>query len=271
MGTDQSNVRSDMAASQPVFSEREEAVMKVLGHLTSQTIAEDKGRMELANKSITHTLYQHILGQQDAPAVPQAVITPPEKQQMGVLHGYVNLASLRFTIRNCEYYFKRYPFAGLPLNRADHLRNICEMFFDRIVQFRDRLKATLNAIRADAPHQDIPVGKLLKSFDRMFDSVIRLRNQVHHSNRYDDHLIEQLNLISLLRRGENFPIPLPDEEMLFRRAAKVSSKRVQDHAAAIDGWCDTVAGLILDHCAFAKVALVATDAKEVTTAEASAG
>lgn len=259
---------SDKVGPPTALSGREEAVMKVLGYMTSKTLDEDKERAELANRSIIDTLYQHVLGER-APSAQQLETTTTDKRQIHVLKGYVNLAVMRFTIRNCEYYFRRYPFSGLPLTRADHLRNMSEMFFDRVVQFRDRLKATLNAIKASAAPEDIPVSKMLKSFDRMFDPIIRLRNQVHHRDRYDDHLIEQLNLISILSHSEIFAASLPDEEMLFRRAAKVWSKRVQEHAAAIDVWCDTVAGLILDHCAFAKEALVAANAKQASHADAS--
>lgn len=243
------------------FSERQQTVMRVFGHILSRTFQSDSDRANIANRNITYTLYRHLLeGASDLP-IPQADMNPTLKQQMRVLSGFINLCSMKTTIRTCEYYFKCYPFSGLPISRADHLRNICEMFFDRIVQFRDRLKATLNAIKNCSTSVEIPVGKLIKAFDRTFDSVIRLRNQVHHNERYNDHLIEQLSLIDLFSHVDTSELPLPDEKILFRRAAKTWSKHVQNYSASIAVWCDTVAGLILDHCSFAKEALSTINAK----------
>jgi hypothetical protein len=96
-------------------------------------------RRERANKSILQTLTRHLgLPAEDLPDIKVA----PEKEALGkVFSAYLALASLQHSLTQTEYYFRRFPFSNLPVSRSDHLRNICEMYFDRIEQFRQRLKA----------------------------------------------------------------------------------------------------------------------------------
>ena len=47
-------------------------------------------------------------------------------------------------LRQCEFYFRRYPFRGMPVSKADHIRNICEMYFAQFYVMRSRIKTCLN-------------------------------------------------------------------------------------------------------------------------------
>jgi hypothetical protein len=50
------------------------------------------------------------------------------------LHSSVDILS------QSQYYFRRFPFRGLPVTRADHCRNLCEFYFAQFYLIRNRLK-----------------------------------------------------------------------------------------------------------------------------------
>lgn len=55
---------------------------------------------------------------------------PPEMDlQHAVVTRYLELCDLVLSVKSCEYYFRRFPFNGLPVTRHEHLSNVCELYF----------------------------------------------------------------------------------------------------------------------------------------------
>lgn len=217
------------------------------------------------------TLAQH-LEPPDPSALPDEPLTPTEELEAAVMSGFVSVMRMLSSIRECEYYFRRYPFRGLPVSRSDHLRNCCEMLFDRIAQMRDRLKIALNAIKKQQPTKDIAVGSILKAFEKTFRPVLKLRNQVHHHDRFSDLAVSQLELAELLHvaealkpkedRDDDSPLPwseLLDGKTLYQRAARKWVKHVKGYESAAEKFVELIAQLILDECAFIEPYISARD------------
>ena len=49
------------------------------------------------------------------------------KMRRSMVVSYLDLIGSVETLRECDYYFRRYPFKGLPVSRHRHLLNVCEM------------------------------------------------------------------------------------------------------------------------------------------------
>lgn len=127
----------------------------------------DEARLERANKRMLATLTQH-LDLKVADYIPDEPQNPAQKLESAVVAGYMSIMGMLTSIRECEHYFRRYPFKNRGISRSDYLRNCCEMLFDRVAQLRDRLKISLNAIQKQRPNANVPVGKIIKAFDGPF-------------------------------------------------------------------------------------------------------
>jgi hypothetical protein len=168
-------------------------MLNVVGEYLQSSLS-DEGVRERAGERMKRALL-HSFIDDELPGIPPETATPTEAMQSAIMAGYIALVSQVSSVHECEYYFRRYPFRGIPISKGDHLRNCCEIYFDRIVQFRDRLKALLNACKKLQPDHDWRISSYLKTFDRTFASVIRARNHTHHHGRYDDDDINQLALM----------------------------------------------------------------------------
>ena len=101
---------------------------------------------------------------------------------------YFALMKSHEAMTDTQYYFRRFPFKGLPVSHEQHLRYICEMFFSRIYEFRERLKRSLNAINI-VIETDLAIKQVLKSFSKEFDQDLRERNSIHHFSHFEDAII----------------------------------------------------------------------------------
>lgn len=90
------------------------------------------------------------------------------EQQRQLIMKYLELKDSIDALRECEYYFRRYPFRGLPVTYSRHITNICEMYFSRCYEFKQKLCEYLNALQA-LSEEKISVGSILKAFDKEFE------------------------------------------------------------------------------------------------------
>src|ERR1700722_4254717 len=176
---------------------------------------------------------------------------PPELEiQHTIIMCYYALSSSLTGLRACEYYFRRYPFANLPIQKYEHLRYTCEMYFGRFYEFRERMKKCFEAINKTRPKkQKLNVGQLVKAFDKAFDQEIRERNKVHHHVSFEDIGINNLFLLTMIsqnadnewrRRGD----------AVYREESRTWAKRVVNRSKMVERFLNFVAEAILDYCPF---------------------
>lgn len=182
---------------------------------------------------------------------------PPEldREHDLVMRFYTLVTSLQ-SLRDCEYYFRRYPFRGLPVFHHDHLRYVCEMYFSRLYEFSERLKNIAKAINANLPQgQTVDVGGLIKAFKKEFDPEIRARNNVHHHDRFDDIRFDNLAFLTTANLREKKKHIDDRRRNSYRHAAREWSQRVRVRSNLVEKYLDCVALVILDNCSFLKLAM----------------
>jgi hypothetical protein len=69
-----------------------------------------------------------------------------EKQHALVMSFYELIGSTN-SLAQCEYYFRRFPFRGLPVSRESHIRNICELYFAYFYIIKNRVKTVLRNLK----------------------------------------------------------------------------------------------------------------------------
>jgi hypothetical protein len=185
-------------------------------------LTEDPDRKAYATASMSSVLFG---GEIDA-AVRYPEKTARQSLEDELIGGMLALHLMIISLEECEYYFKKYPFKGIGISRADHLRNICEMYFDRVVQFKDRLKTTMNVANKLGPDNPMPVGKMLKIFEKSFGWEIRRRNFTHHHGRFSNQAIEKLSLVNLLSHHPEMHQMIP-ETFTYRQEVKEWIQRLK--------------------------------------------
>jgi len=172
------------------------------------------------------------------------------EKQHAVIIQYLGLQQTVHALKESEFYFRRYPFRGLPVSRYSHITNVCEMYFGRFYELKERLKNYFEAVKAVTPHPSIEVGAFIKQFGKVFDQELRARNGIHHHGRFEDVAIERVFLtesFSMAREAKGWK----GEHLAdYRRLANEWAGRVRRRGAQIDEFMEAVAAITLRTCYF---------------------
>ncbi|ASJ90203.1 hypothetical protein CBR61_04195 [Porphyrobacter sp. CACIAM 03H1] len=171
-------------------------------------------------------------------------------RQHEAILAYLSLAQSFYTLQQCEFYFRRYPFAHLPVSKEDHIRNMCEMYFNRFYEFKERLKRCLNAVDATI-EGTINTGPVLKSFAKDFDQELRARNSIHHHERFDDGAIHGIGLALIMGYSDKVGPGWRDvANRGYRRSSAEWAARVKRRSKMVETYLEAVAGAMLDMCSY---------------------
>lgn len=129
--------------------------------------------------------------------VREVILPEPLATQHDAVMQFYNLWTAAERLKTVEFYFRRYPFKGLPVNRHEHLENICAMFFSYFYVFQERLRVYLNALNKVSAPASIDVGKTLKLYQNRFNAELRERHGGTHLEPFDDLTIHAVMLRSI--------------------------------------------------------------------------
>jgi len=189
------------------------------------------------------------------------------EKQHAVIMGFLALSEGIGALKECEHYFRRYPFRGLPVSKHRHFVNICEMYVSRFYEIRERVRNVLDAVNVMIAPKKLEVGKFLKTFDKIFEQEIRARHCIHHRERFDDVAINRMFLAqvfavrgeeSLALRGVDTGL-VPTHHGEYRKLTHEWVRRVRRRGKLMDDVLETVAKAIVENCDF-----VASKEEDVT-------
>ena len=173
------------------------------------------------------------------------------EEQHAVAFGCLGLSETINALKESEYYFRGYPFRGLPVSRHSHITTVCEMYFGRFYEFRERLKKYLNAVAAIAPNGGFNVGAYIKAFDRMFGQELRARHSVHHQQRFEDIAIDRVFLTDVISTNRTEDRGWKKEHLAaYRKLANEWARRVRRRSQSMEEFLESVAGATLSNCSF---------------------
>ena len=221
-------------------------------HRWSAKLKDVPGWTEFKRESFQATIFYDDPWPGDKPPGSREFKLPPEidREHDLIMRFYTLVTSLQ-SLRDCEYYFRRYPFRGLPVFHHDHLRYICEMYFSRFYEFSERLKKMGNTINANLPDgQTVDIGALIKAFKKQFDRELRARNDVHHHDSFSDIRFDNIALLSAVNVREKKKHIDDRLRNSYRDATREWSRRVRIRSDLVEKYLDCVALMILDNCMF---------------------
>ncbi|AZG12622.1 hypothetical protein [Cupriavidus pauculus] len=182
-----------------------------------------KGRLAI-------TLYDEHIPRTGDPNRPSEFVFSPEiDRQHDLVTQYFGIEQAVFALRDCEYYFRRFPFRGLPVHKHTHLTYMCEMFFNRFYELKERIKRYLNALAKLAPKHRIEIGPFIKRFEKEFDQELRERNGVHHHGRFEDLAIDRIFVSHAV--AEQHDAWAMESERYYRQAVREWAERVRRRSA----------------------------------------
>lgn len=205
------------------------------------------GWREWKRAHLRHTLYfdDPIYSSLKAPA--QEFRFPDEiEKQHAVVLAYLALAESVSLIKECEFYFRRFPFRGLPVSRHSHFSNACEMFFNRFYELRERIKGYFKCMKEVEQLDPTAVGQFIKIFDREFDRELRARHGVHHGARFVDVAIDRLMVVGLSAGA----FSKKEEAAHYRKLSREWAERVRRRGAKTDEFLESLAKFTLAVCKF---------------------
>lgn len=183
------------------------------------------------------------------------IFSPEIDLQHAVVIQYLGLRLTVDSLRSTQYYFRRYPFRGLPVWKDEHLNNICEMYFSRFYEYRERAKKLLGAVNATNPTSKVHVGSFIKRFDKLFEAEIRERHSIHHHERFDDVAIHRVRLTQLMIDGDEVQRRIWGREHrnAYRKESSEWARRAATAADGLDKVTGVIAEGILQRCDFLKL------------------
>ena len=164
------------------------------------------------------------------------------ENQRVLIVGYITLNVMIEDIQQCEYYLRRFPFRGLPVDRSSHVTNICEMYFNKCYQFKDRLKKYLNTLKAQVP--SLEVGPVIKIYSRILEQELKARNAIHHKERFSDVTIEKIFL------KERVLTDLAVRDYEYRRATGFWIREIQSTILRLNQIVEAVAKTTIEGVSF---------------------
>jgi len=209
-----------------------------------------QGWKEYKQNQIKHTLYFDDPFFKASEPLGDFVFTPDIEKQHAIVTQYLRLQQTIKALKECEFYFRRYPFRGLPVSRHAHITNVSETYFGRFYEFKERLKNYFNAIKAVEPKNTLEFGKFVKLFEKVFDQELRERNKVHHHARFEDIAIDKVFVTSVIANANEKKGWEQEHLAAYRKTSNEWSKRVRARGAKMDEFLEATAGATLTVCGF---------------------
>ncbi|QQL51211.1 hypothetical protein [Mucilaginibacter ginkgonis] len=172
------------------------------------------------------------------------------KKEHEFLMCYVELISCLNALVECEYYFRRYPFNGLPVRHADYLTRNCEVFFNKIYEFRERIKNLGAAYKAVSPNHYMDTGRLIKHYDNSFSYELKERNLLNHHSRFSDIALNKLGIIKILEEEDTKLAFLESSNVEYRRICRLWVKKVQTRSEVVKKYLVAITEHLTRYCGF---------------------
>lgn len=215
-----------------------------------QQLLKFPGYSEWKNRQIIQTLIEGHATDIALDPLPDFQFPKEIEQQINLIQGYHAILSCLYSLRECEFYFRRYPFGGRDVSREAHLRNCCELFLSRVYQFQQRWTRQLKWLNRRTKPKGIPVDALEREFRARFGNLLDERHKLHHDEEYSDVQLKAIGLGTLLSLGDDKPDWMRLSRGSYLRIRREWVQKVKATADQLDMFAGVIATLMLERCHF---------------------
>jgi len=200
-------------------------------------------RRDYANESMIKSLFgsEGATISQERPAFRDDA----ERLKSEIFRSYFSLLNIFYAIEQTQYYFRRYPFSDMPISKSDHLVTVCELYFDRIGRFRDRVKNLTKLLKQARGEPDERYGRLVRWLNDNLDGELRNRNFIQHHGRFECFSAERLKLMELLSINDRSAFKETQRDLYRNETQKWAARCVSTHKA-LNHIVDICASFVLE-------------------------
>ncbi|SNS30768.1 MULTISPECIES: hypothetical protein [unclassified Azospirillum] len=179
----------------------------------------------------------------------------PDKieKQHEIVMSYFYLEDSILDMKNVEFYFRRYPFRGLPISRYSHITNVCEMYFNKFYEFSERTKKHFEKIKKYNPETKANFGKFISRFKKEFECELKERNLTHHHRKFQDISIDRLFITDVLSDNEIDKNMVRLLDFRYREVRNEWVNRVRARSAKAELYLNSVADFTVKSCDFLRI------------------
>jgi hypothetical protein len=248
-------VWGEQVATDFVFgAEQSEQAQKELFERTTTwmklNLTDHKEFLEWKNRQMRDILLSGLLPDHEPEFLEDFVFPKEIEIQLDLIQGYMELQSTLLSIKQCEFYFRRYPFATLGISRDAHISTCCELLFSRVYQFKEKWLAHLKRLSRRTKPTKIPTAFFEKQFRTVFDGILAARNEIHHERAYSDIQIKALGMGDLLALADSELNWTKVSQASYRQITNRWVKQVRSISKQIEVFAGFTAYLMLERCDF---------------------
>ncbi len=167
------------------------------------SLQQEKGWLEWQKQKIDHVLFFDEFPHKISTMAEEFIFPNEIEKKHAVVMAYLEVLQSSIAIHECKLYFTRYPFRNNGVQKAQHLSNMCELYFNKFYQFKERVKNLSNKINEVDKESKKIFGAIVKNFGKEFKSELSQRNKIHHFSRFEDIEVSRLSIVNLLSIGES--------------------------------------------------------------------
>lgn len=209
------------------------------------------GFREWKNKSLLRQIFFSISPDSDVKPFHDFEFDKDTLAQHNIVSLYMNLQDITITMSRVSKYFEQYPPKKNGVNRADHLKMMCEIYFSKTYQFFDSFKKLIKSIIRRAKIKDEFSVSLNEEFVKNFSWELEQRNKIHHGSAYSDFEIDALGVNDLLSSVQNGHPKMSAHN--YRKLSERWVKRVALTKDKFDFWLGVSAAIMLSYCKFLQI------------------
>lgn len=159
---------------------------------------------------------------------------PKDYKDFHLLHSmFITICDTMNAAKQCEFYFRRFPYKGIEITKSDHIRNISEMYLGRVYEIHEKIVQFLNKLQELKPKTPIDIGKFSKDFKKSFHWEFKERGLAVHNQRFTETALNKLGTSLLL--GKFFdPVYETVAEETFAQLKHKWVKRVKSQSKSFD-------------------------------------
>jgi len=136
------------------------------------------------------------------------------------------------------------------VSREDYLTRNCEVFFNKINEFRERIKNLGAALKEVSPNKHFDTGKLIKQYNQSFKNELKERNLLNHHTRFSDISFTRLSMIDTLDTL-SVKIPFIDSSAVeYRRICRDWIKTVRKRGELVKVYLVKITEFLSANCEF---------------------
>lgn len=231
-------------------------ILKKINDFTENLMGEENYK-KIKNMQMAEALHYAETGEQLYESSEKLDFHSSDKQfekQWEILVEFLELHTVYESIRDSEFYFRRYPFRNKEVTKYNHFKYITEMFNYRIYEFKEKMKKLLTHIERYIKRGKLNIKEIDKGFEKRFKSILEARHYTTHKGNFrslESDALWVTNLISHTGISSSKGWESVYNQA-YRRETRRMAEKVNKVTKIIEEYLKSISDFMIENCDFLK-------------------